>query len=157
MKSKPAFINATQLYLRVADYFRFITGEYHLEDIPIKTPVKGAPETQEQKVWDRPPEPPTLSGLAHFLGFESRPAFEAYENGERYGWLLKRARLQIEAEYEKKLHYQSSTGAIFALKSFGWNEKEDKPGSEEEIIRTLRIEILESGPAPAGSEREVQL
>jgi hypothetical protein len=149
-----SFKNVRELAVCIARYFTYIEGEYHLEEVPVKSNSKSAPEeTQEQKVWDRPAEPPTLSGLAHYLGFESRQDFERCERKGKYAPLLKRARLQIEAEYEKKLHYQSSTGAIFALKNLGWSEKT----TTDDMIRTLKIQITETGPAPAGNERDVVL
>lgn len=148
-----SFKNVRELAVSIARYFTYIEGEFHLEEVPVKSSKSAPEETQEQKVWDRPSEPPTLSGLAHHLGFDSRQTFELYERKGKYAALLKRARLQIEAEYEKKLHYQSSAGAIFALKNLGWSEKT----ATDDIIRTLKIEITESGPVPAGNEREVIL
>ncbi len=148
------FTNAQALASHIYTYFSYIEGEFHLEEVPVKPSDKNSPnETKEQKIWDRPPEPPTLSGLAYHLGFDSRQAFETYETKGKYGDLLKRARLQIEAEYEKKLHFQSCTGATFALKNMGWNEH-DAP---EDVIRTLEIKITETGPSPVGSEQEVDI
>ena len=69
--------------------------------------------------------PATLSGLAYSLGFDSRNSFWDYEQNGEFAFLLKRARLRIESVYEKKLHNQTCTGAVFALKSMGWNEKSD--------------------------------
>jgi hypothetical protein len=53
------------------------------------------------------------------------------------------------------LHQQPATGAIFALKSLGWLDKQihDKPVSDISI----KIEIVETGPAPAAREQEVSL
>jgi hypothetical protein len=65
---------------------------------------------------------PTISGLALALGFESRQSFYDYEQGD-FSYTIKRARLQIEAVYEQKLHGAQCTGAIFALKNFGWTDK----------------------------------
>jgi len=36
---------------------------------------------------------------------------------------IKNARLRIEHEYEKQLYMDKCTGAIFALKNFGWRDK----------------------------------
>ena len=49
-------------------------------------------------------KPATLTGLALHLGFNSREQFEGYENRGKFAASLKRARLRIEAIYEKKLH-----------------------------------------------------
>lgn len=157
MKHKYILFNKVeQISTRIAAYFKYITGEFHTEQLPFKPSAKSPPEMREQKVWDREPEPPTLSGLALYLGFDSLQAFEAYESNGRFASILKRARLQIENEYEKQLHQQPSTGAIFALKSLGWMEKSAaKPGEAPEIHATLKIEIVETGPEPAAREQDV--
>ena len=66
---------------------------------------------------------PTISGLAYFLGFESRQSFYDYEKREGFSYTIKRARLFIETEYEMQLSVGNTTGAIFALKNMGWKDK----------------------------------
>ncbi|WP_454801798.1 terminase small subunit [Mucilaginibacter phyllosphaerae] len=141
--------------IRIKRYFESIKGQFHMELLPAKS-VKDKGKIEYQKIWDVEPEPPTLSGLALFLGFNSRNEFEAYEQNGEFANHVKKARLKVEAEYEKKLHYQSATGAIFVLKSLGWAERPD--GSLlADIPKTLKIEIIESGPKLASSEKEVLL
>jgi hypothetical protein len=106
---------------RIAKYFSFIQGEYHIEKVPAKG-SKDKADFIDQKVWDREPEPATLSGLALALGFISIAELEAYERDGKFAHIIKKARLKVEAEYEKRLHYQSATGAIFFLKNLGWSE-----------------------------------
>ena len=139
----------------IADYFKWIEGEHHTECLPFKPTAKSPPEMRDQKIWDREPQPPTLSGMALHLGFDSLQAFEAYEKNGRFASILKRARLQIETEYEKMLHQQPATGAIFALKSLGWLEK--PTGEAPATDLSIKIEILETGPTPATCEQEVAL
>lgn len=110
-----------------------------------------APQTQESKSG-----PATISGLALYLGFSSREAFEKHETKGKFSEQLKRARLRIMADYEKKLHVTSSTGAIFALKSMGWNERPEKP-ADETANTLLKVEIIPAGPQLAASEQEVIL
>ena len=66
---------------------------------------------------------PTLSGLALFLGFESRQSLYDYEEKPTFTYTIKRARLHLEVYYEEKLLTINSTGAIFALKNLGWKDK----------------------------------
>lgn len=68
-------------------------------------------------------EPATITGLALYLGFESRQSFYDYERKENFSYIIKKARLRIEHEYEKKLHYKNPTGSIFALKNMGWDDR----------------------------------
>lgn len=70
-------------------------------------------------------EPATITGLALFLGFESRQSFYDYEKKSEFSYTIKRARLRIEYEYEKKLHGFNTTGIIFALKNLGWADKQE--------------------------------
>ena len=55
---------------------------------------------------------PTISGLAYYLGFESRQSFYDYEKDTLFSYTIKRARLFIEVEYEEQLQYGNVTGAI---------------------------------------------
>lgn len=67
---------------------------------------------------------PTISGLALELGFESRQSFYDYEKMQEYSYTIKRARLKIESYYEQHLLAPgTATGAIFALKNFGWKDR----------------------------------
>lgn len=84
-------------------------------------------------------EIPTISGLAYFLGFESRQSFYDYENRPNFSYTIKRARLFIEKEYEEQLHEGNVTGAIFALKNMGWVDAkqidlQDKRKSVDEVF-----------------------
>jgi len=71
------------------------------------------------------PDRITISGLAYHLGFESRQSFYDYEVKPEFSYTIKRARLFIENEYEKLLIDGNTTGAIFALKNFGWTDKQE--------------------------------
>jgi len=118
-----------------------------------KTPVKLNPEAKKTEV---KPDPPTLTGFALHLGFNSIEELEHYERDGQFAHHVKRARLIIAAEYEKKLHKSYTSGAIFALKGMGWNDKtEDKTALKKSTI--LTINIIESGPTPASAEKEVIL
>jgi len=101
-------------------------------------------------------EPPTLAGLAYFLGFTSRQQYELLEAKGRYSTLLKRARLRIESVYEKKLHH-SSGGAVYALKTMGRNEHADHNLQDREPDSVFDFEIVKSDLKPASSEKEVVL
>lgn len=67
----------------------------------------------------------TITGLAFFLGFESRQSFYDYEKNDAFSYIIKRARLRVEMQYELRLGNQSPTGAIFALKNMGWKDKQE--------------------------------
>lgn len=69
-------------------------------------------------------EPPTITGLCLYLGFESRQSFYAYGEKEEFSYTIKRSRMMIENSYERNLSISNSpTGSIFALKNLGWSDK----------------------------------
>ena len=67
----------------------------------------------------------TITGLVIFLGFSDRTSFYDYEKQEMFSYIIKRARTFIEREYEEQLQLGNVTGAIFALKNFGWHDRTD--------------------------------
>ena len=67
---------------------------------------------------------PTISELVYFIGFADRHSFYDMQKIKRFTHTIKRARLRIETHYEKQLLTKGSTGAIFALKNFGWSDKQ---------------------------------
>ena len=68
-------------------------------------------------------KPATITGLALYLGFESRQSFYDYEEKDEFSYTIKKARLRIENEYEMNLHGNNVAGSIFALKNLGWKDK----------------------------------
>jgi hypothetical protein len=74
---------------------------------------------------------PTITGLCLFCGFESRQSFYAYEKRKEFCYIVKKARLQIEKNYEEQLQYGNTTGAIFALKNMDWHDKVENEHSGE--------------------------
>jgi hypothetical protein len=110
----PIFATAEQITERATAYFEWIKGEKQTV-----VPENGDPYLD----WKRLPEPPTITGLTLFLGFESRQSFYDYcEKGE-FSYALKRFRTMIECKYEQNLHGTTPTGSIFALKNMGWKDK----------------------------------
>jgi hypothetical protein len=110
----------------------------------------------QEKSKDKHHQPPTITGLALHLGFTKKEDFEKFENKRRLGSTLRRARFRIMAYYESRLHYPSPTGAIFALKSMGWNEKPVATKATRRV-KSIKVKLVETGPQPASSEKEVQL
>lgn len=112
-----AYKTAKQLAEKINNYFNYIQGDFkEVEDA----------ETQEvRKVYTRYPESPAITSLAFWLGFESRQSFYDYEKKKGFTYTVKKARLAIESFYEQNLMGKNVTGAIFALKNFGWADKQE--------------------------------
>lgn len=68
---------------------------------------------------------PTITGLALYLGFESKQSLYDYQKKDEFSYLIKRARLRVEHNYELQLMSSSATGPIFALKNMGWADKKE--------------------------------
>jgi hypothetical protein len=68
---------------------------------------------------------PTISGLAYYLGFESRQSFYDYEQREEFSYTIKRCRLFMESHYEARLQGNNPAGSIFWLKNAGWTDKQE--------------------------------
>jgi hypothetical protein len=84
-----------------------------------------------QGYFDRAGKRPTLSGLAHYLGFESRQSMYDYEKRtEEFSYIIKKARLRVEEYYEELLVDDTvrPAGPIFALKQFGWADRHEVAG-----------------------------
>lgn len=121
----PFFDNPEDLQIKINEYFEHIKGEYEMQWIT-DSDDDGKPIDKEIEVCIRKPEPPTITGLCLFLGFESRQSFYDYGNRDKFSYTIKRARMMIENGYELAMYYaKNPTGAIFALKNLGWTDKQE--------------------------------
>jgi len=80
----PMYATVEELQNKVQEYFNSVK--------PKVTPAKEEGEEDEIKY----EEPVTVSGLAYFLGFESRQSLYDYEKRSEFSYIVKRARLRIE-------------------------------------------------------------
>lgn len=83
----------------------------------------------------------TITGLCYFLGFESRQSFYDYESNVEFSYIIKKARLRVEMQYEEMLQMDvSAAGPIFALKNMDWKDKtENTTEHKGEVTITRRI------------------
>jgi hypothetical protein len=105
----PIFNNPIELENKINDYF---------SDCPDKKEVIAGNGTVKLSVF-------TISGLAYYLGFESRQSFYDYEDKVEFTYIIKRARLRIEVNYEQNLQFNNAAGSIFALKNMEWSDKHE--------------------------------
>ncbi len=76
---------------------------------------------------------PKITGIALFLGFESRQSFYDYEKKDAFTYTIRRARLRVELGYEESLDTKYSNGAQFALKNLGWKDQ-----TQQEVTATIK-------------------
>jgi hypothetical protein len=67
----------------------------------------------------------TWTGLALHLGFESRKSLWEYGKKPEFSNPIKKALLRIEEIYESSLFGRNAAGPIFALKNFGWKDRQE--------------------------------
>ena len=104
MGHPPIYKTPQALQAKIDEYFQ---GGYRKTKIKIGDELVEVPDI-------------TISDLVIFLGFCDRRSFYDYENREGFSYTIKKARSFIEREYESLLRHHNCTGAIFALKNFGW-------------------------------------
>jgi hypothetical protein len=98
-------------------------------------------------------EPILLTGLIRAVGLSSRSALDEYERREGFLYSVKKAKLRCEEDYEKCLRSVSPSGAIFALKNFGWKDLQQQSvelsgGVDMSVqIKRILLEERENGAA----------
>jgi hypothetical protein len=98
----------------------------------------GTPDLMQQaidlyfKTCDAEKRKYSITRLAYELGFESRQSFYDYEKRPEFSYIIRRARLLVEAGYEDGLRENNCTGSIFALKNMGWKDKTETSISDPE-------------------------
>lgn len=89
----------------------------------------------------------TTTDLALYLGFASRQSLWEYGQRPEFTYAIKRALTFIERDYEEALKLQNATGAIFALKNFGWKDRIEIDIKQElapfiEAVKNVLIEMM---------------
>lgn len=69
--------------------------------------------------------PVTLTGMILHLGLVSRQSLDQYGERPEFYDSVKRAKLIVECGYEQRLSGNCAAGPIFALKNFGWKDRQE--------------------------------
>lgn len=89
----------------------------------------------------------TWAGLALHLGFESRQSLQDYKEKGEFAYPIKIALLRIESQYEKAaMLNKNAAGPIFALKNFGWKDKQEIDLNAQISKGFLNIDPLADDP-----------
>jgi hypothetical protein len=81
-------------------------------------------------------KPPTVSGLAVFLGFVDRRSMYHYRDKDAFYHPVKRAIGIIEAYNEEKAAIgKNCIGNIFLLKNFGWSDRQEVTTTSDMTIK----------------------
>lgn len=79
-------------------------------------------------------EPLTVTGLALALD-TSRQTLMEYQVRDGYGDIVRRAKLRIEHACELRLIARGNGGDIFAMKNFGWSDKQEIEHSGDSLLK----------------------
>lgn len=118
----PFYKSNDELQKAIDDYFK--------NGIKVKSVIVGSGNKKEVVEI----EVPTITGLALHLGFCDRQSFYSYEKRDEFSYTIKKARFFIEQHYEELLQTGNVTGAIFALKNFGWVDKTEVESTNRHSI-----------------------
>lgn len=123
------FKDAAELQRKIDKYFKSITKvkwideEQRDENGAFLVDNKGKKILKPIKHYYYDPLP-TITGMAVFLD-TSRETLMNYEDKDLFFDTIKRAKEKIQAEYEESLRNRGNAGDIFALKNFGWKDKQE--------------------------------
>jgi hypothetical protein len=88
----------------------------------------------------------TMTGLALSLGFDSRQSLYDYQKKEEFSYIINKALLRIECQYEENLSGNNVAGSIFVLKNMGWKDR-----TETELSGNVDL-----GKKPSWFDRETK-
>jgi hypothetical protein len=95
----------------------------------------------------------TWTGLALHLD-TSRETLREYKERPEYVDSLKKALLKVEGSYEKDLKRDGKAGTIFALKNFGWHDRQEI--KHELPANFLNIDPLADAPSDNSPSKDSQ-
>jgi hypothetical protein len=103
--NKPRFLTPEDMAAAIDAYLMFDCEKVKIEGVKDPVPLI------------------TITGLALYLGFESRTSLVYYEQKKpKFTRVIRRARLFVEHHYEKMLQIGNFNAAKFALSQMGWKE-----------------------------------
>lgn len=119
----PRYKDAEEIQKLIDEYFKECAG------IPY-TDENGQPLTTEKGavIYKTPPKPPTVTGLALALGFNSRQSLLNYQEKQEFLDTITRAKSRVEEYAEERLFDKDgANGAKFSLANNfrGWSEKQE--------------------------------
>jgi len=87
----------------------------------------------------------SVTGLSLVLG--SKQLIQDYDKKKEFGDIIKEAKLIIENSYEMSLRDKGGAHNIFALKNFGWSDKQEieHSGSIEGFLDQARKKASDRG------------
>lgn len=140
----PLYATVEALEAKINEYFDQEIAPKQLKDengepmwtgIPVLT-KSGRPQKRDGQIVYEPgskrpvmgsPKPPTVAGLALYLGFSDyRSVYKnAFRENREFNHVIKNAISRIADYAQQQLFVGQSTGAIFWLKNHGWRDRSE--------------------------------
>lgn len=130
---KPKYTSVDQITDLIDEYFKYCEGEPLTdEEGNILFNKRGDPIILNQ-------HPPTVTGLAFYLGFHSRQTLLNYQARKEFKDVITKAKMRVEMYTEEALfNRDTSNGARFSLQNNfkGWREEHtsEEDGNQKEIV-----------------------
>jgi len=92
--------------------------------------------------------PILITGLALALGLSGRESLSEYGRREEFSATVKELKSVCEQYAENRLFSNNPTGAIFALKNYGWTDKLALGGADDlpPIQAAITVEFVKPNP-----------
>jgi len=117
------FESVEEVQKKIDEYFEDCEGVLFTDEdgIPMRT-EKGV------LIYKKPPHPPTVTGLALWIGFNSRQSMLNYQDRDIFFDTITRAKAKCEEYAERRLYdHDGANGAKFSLSNNfrGWSDKQE--------------------------------
>lgn len=142
--------NAKKLEEAIEEYFESCEGTPVYDADGKLVVYKGVVIYKDRK-------PPTVSGLAYWLGFQSTQSLFDYQKEEKFSAIITRAKLRIESYLEERLmDRDGQRGAEFNLRcNFKWNDKQDIGNDDDkETGVVMMVPVIEEPEEEKEGEKE---
>lgn len=142
--------NAKKLEEAIEEYFKSCEGTPVYDTDGKLAVYKGVVIYKDRK-------PPTVSGLAYWLGFQSTQSLFDYQKEEKFSAIITRAKLRIESYLEERLmDRDGQRGAEFNLRcNFKWNDKQDVGNDDDkETGVVMMVPVIEEPEEEKEGEKE---
>lgn len=135
MGRPPKYKTSKEMQIAIDEYFASCVPEIQvIDDENSPTGKTAITDSKGRPVFKM--NPPTITGLALHLGFESRQSMYDYEKrSDEFSYTIKKARTMCENYAEEMmLSGEPAAGFIFALKNYGWSDKQEVEHSGSQVI-----------------------
>lgn len=146
----PKYTSVEEMQEKIDSYFSACAGAPYLDEAGRPMQDKAG-----RILYRTPPTPPTVTGLALWLGFTGRQALLDYQARPAFADTITRAKSRVEEYTERRLFDRDGVrGAIFSLTNNfqGWKEKPTRSEGDPTADMVALADIL----SRSGRQRHIE-